>query len=94
MPARDDIGNALRAQLLLDGARLVVAAIEDGVIGEFGAPLEAMRGEARGDPLRLVVAVAAGLDVDRLALAVLGPEPLFEQLGIVGDQRVGGMQDA
>jgi hypothetical protein len=37
-----------------------------------------------------VLAVAAGLDVDRVALAVLGPQLLVEQLGVVGDQGVGG----
>ena len=82
------------AQLLLDDARLMVAAIEDGVIGKLAAPLEAMGGQARGDPFRFVVAVAAGLDLDRVALAVLGPQLLFEQLGVVGDQRVGGLEDA
>jgi hypothetical protein len=60
LAAGDDVGNLLRAQLLLEGARLVVAAIEDGVVGKLGAPLEAVRGEAGDHPLGFVLAVAAG----------------------------------
>ena len=94
LPARDDIGNALGAQLLLDDACLMIAAIEDGVIGKSGAPLETMCGQTRDNPLRFVIAVTAGLHMDRVALPVLGPQFLFEQLGVVGDQGVGGLQDA
>jgi hypothetical protein len=43
LAAGDDVGNLLRAQLLLDDARLVVAAVEDGVVGKLAAVLELVR---------------------------------------------------
>ena len=43
---------------------------------------------------RFVVLVEGSVQADRLALAAGGPEFLAEATLIVGDQRVGGLEDA
>ena len=82
------------AQLLFDEAGLVVAAVEDGVVLEAGAVLELVRGDLGGHPLGLVLGVAAVGHDDLVARAVLGPQALVEQLLVIGDDGVGGFQDA
>ena len=94
LPARDGVGNLLVAQLLFEHPRLVVAAIEDGVVAPAGAVLELVRLQLHHHQLGLVLGVLRGGDGQRVAGAVLAPQALVEQLGVVGDQRVGGLEDA
>ena len=53
-----------------------------------------MRGNHDRDLLGFLLVVLHAQHLDRVAQAVLGPERLFEQLGIVADHRVGRLQDA
>ena len=80
--------------MLLKQARLVVAAIEHGVIGIACALFELVRRDADRHILRFVVGVAAGGDANLLARAVFRPQFLLEQLVVVPDQAVGGVEDA
>ena len=49
LPARDQIGDFLVAKRLLDNARLMVAAIQHGVIRKQRAVFKLMRQQPRGD---------------------------------------------
>ena len=93
LPAGDLVGDLLLAQHLLDDARLVVAAVEDGEVGKGAALLELGGLQAHHHRLGLVLVVVAGDHLDRVAEAERGPQPLGVQLGVVVDQRVGGSQD-
>jgi len=50
--------------------------------------------EPRRHPFGLVLGIAAGEHSDRVALAVLGPQALVEELVVVRDERIGGGEDA
>jgi hypothetical protein len=82
------------AQLLLHHPRLMVAAIEDGVVGKGGAVFELVRLQPHHHAFGFVFVVFAGNDLDWIANAEVAPQLLFEQLGVVGDHRVGGAQNA
>ncbi len=58
------------------------------------AALQAPVEDVPGDPVGLGVLVAQRRDADRLAVAVIGPQALLEHVGVVGDHRVGGLQNA
>ena len=79
-------------QLFFDRARLGVGAVQHGVVA--GAAAVADPGlHAVDDEAGFVHFVVGGEQVDRLALAVGGPQLLAEAVGVVGDHRVGGGQD-
>ena len=54
--------------------------------------LELVRDDLGGHGFGLVLGVAAVGDDDLLALAVLGPRALVEELLVVGDDGVGGLR--
>jgi hypothetical protein len=56
-PARDGVGDLVVAQLLLEQARLVVAAVEDRVVLEVGAVLELVGRELHHHRFGLVLGV-------------------------------------
>ncbi len=84
------------AQGGFDRARLVVGAVQHGkVLVGFvwavgGRAAQAL--DARDHALGLVLLVVAGLHPHRLALAEFAPQPLGVELGIGGDDVVGGAQ--
>ncbi len=94
LAAREQVGNLLVAQLRLEQPGLVVRAIEDGVVGELAALLEAVRLELHHHAFRFGLVVPAGSDGDLVTVAEFGPELLVEQLLVVRDDVVGGLQDA
>jgi hypothetical protein len=93
-PPGNGVRNALLAQRLLDDARLVVAAVQDRVVGPLVLALEAVGRNHDRHLLGFLLVVLHAQHLDRLAQAVLGPQRLFEQLGVVADHRVGRLQDA
>ena len=94
LAAVDAVGNLLAQQGLFQHPRLGVGAVEDGDL----AALETVLAQRRLDRLdyvaRLVVLVEGGVQADRLAVAAVGPQLLAEAPVVVGDQRVGGLEDA
>jgi hypothetical protein len=81
LPARDLVRDAGLAQRLLEDARLVVGAVEDGDVGERRAGA-AQRLDPRQRALGLVDLVVALDDGDRLAGAELAPQLLLVELGL------------
>ncbi len=88
------VGDALLAQGGLQLAGLVVAAVEDGVVAVAGGVLETVVQQRRDHPLRLVSGVTGLQHLDGLAAAAVRPQPLLEQVGVVADEVVGGVEDA
>jgi hypothetical protein len=72
-----------------NGTRLVVAAIEHREIAPLAAALHAQAHDLHRDALGLVGAVARHQHADPVARAVRAPQPLLEQVRVVGDQAVG-----
>ena len=72
----------------------MVAAIEDGVVAVTPAMLEAMRHEAADHAFGFGFVVGRRRNSDRIAVTVLAPELLVEELRIVRDERVRRTQDA
>jgi hypothetical protein len=66
----------------------VIAAIEDRVVGVAPAMLETVRDQPAHDAVRFGLVVGGGNDADWIAVTVLTPELLLEELGIARDQRV------
>ena len=91
----DLVGNLRAAQHLLELLGLVVGAVEDGAIAPpaVRAVLFLLQFQTLHGALGLVRLVVAGQHRDGLALAQLAPELLLEQLGVGGDDVVGGAQD-
>ncbi|MNG93154.1 hypothetical protein D3C79_521110 [compost metagenome] len=92
--ARDTVGNAVGHQRLLEDARLMVAPIEDGVILKPGAVHELVAHQLGGDTLRLVLLILGKQHLDRHPVVELGEERLVIDVGVVGDQNVGALEDA
>jgi hypothetical protein len=84
------VGHPQQAQRLFERARLEIAAVQDREIapGRLACLLQVR--DLGGDALGFVGLVLALQDAQGLALAVFGPQLLLEQLGVVGDQGVGG----
>ncbi len=74
----DGVGDALLAQGPLEQPRLVVAAVEDG----------------EGHLERLVLFVGAVHHLERIAIAQLAPQLLFEHVRVLRDELVGRLEDA
>jgi len=90
--AHDDVGQVVRAERILQHARLRVGPVEDREVAR-AQPILQTGLDARRDELRLV---ALGLTLeqhDSLALARLGEQALGAALGVARDDRVGGAQD-
>ena len=93
LAAGQQVGDLLVAQLRFEEARLVVGAVEDGVVPELAAMFEAVRLQLHDHALRLGLVVLAGGDVDRIAVPEFGPQGLVEQLLVVRDDVVGRLED-
>ena len=72
----------------------MVAAIQDGVVAVVGVVQELVVHEFRHHALGLVFVVAAGQHPHWVAEAVLTPQPLLEKVRVVGDECVGGLENA
>ena len=83
LAAGQQIGNLLVAQLRFEQAGLVIRAVEDGVVAELAAMLEAMGLQLHDHALGLGLVVLAGGDVDRVAVAKFRPQGLVEQFLVV-----------
>jgi hypothetical protein len=94
LAAGELVGHLGFAQGFLEQPGLVVAAIEDGVVGETGAVLELVGGNAHDHGLRFMAVVAAFHQLHVVAQAQFAPQILFVQARVVGDDAVGGAQDA
>ena len=94
LSARHLVGDLRGAQLLLEHARLVVGAVEDGEVAELDlAALAAQRLDARHRAFGLVLLAVAFEHAHRLAVAQRAPQLLLEQLRVAGDHVVGRAQD-
>ena len=93
LAAGDLVGDVLFAKHLLDDPRLVVAAVEHGEVGPFQALLEAGCLNALDDGFGFVLVVIAGQYLERIALAQGRPQRLGVELGVLGDEGVGRVQD-
>ena len=98
LAARDLVGDVGAAQRLLEGAGLVVGAVEDGElvpVGRLGVAQHAASDglEARHRAFGLVLFVVAIDHLHRLAFAQVRPQRLREQLGVELDDVVGRAQD-
>ena len=90
----DGVRHFVGAQLFLEHARQMVAAIEDGVVGEARVVFELVRQQAQHHRFRFILFIFRGKHAHRIAGPVLAPQVFLEQLGIVLDQVVGALQDA
>jgi hypothetical protein len=82
------------AQILLENTRLMVRAVKDGVVLELATILEAVRLQLHDHAFGFGIVVAAGGDGDLLAMPQFGPQLLVEQLFVVRDDVVGGLEDS
>src|SRR5262249_39174047 len=80
-------------QLLLEKLRLMIAAIKDRVIGKFATVLEPVRKQTAHHTFGLGLVVGGRRDPNRVAVAVLTPQPLLVEFWIVRNQRVRRAQD-
>ncbi|MNU57365.1 hypothetical protein D3C71_464850 [compost metagenome] len=94
LPARDRVRNLQVAQRLLQNARLMVAAVQDGEVLPLRLALEARGRHLHRDGFRLLFFAVHGRHQDGFAHAQIRPQLFFEQLGILLDHLVGGGQDA
>ena len=67
------IGQPVFAQHLFEGARLVVAPVEDGEIAIAGAMGELVVQDLGDDAFGLLVGIAAGDDLEPAAVAQFAP---------------------
>jgi hypothetical protein len=72
----------------------MVAPIEDGVILEPGAVHELVAHQLGGDTLRLVLLILGKQHLELHPFVQLGEERLVIDVGVVGDQDVGALEDA
>ena len=90
--ADDLVAQLALAQHVLDRPRLRVGAVEDGDLAErhplVGQPLDLPHDEPRLGTL--VVELA---DLDRIALAEVGPQVFAEPAAVVADDGVGGIEN-
>ena len=90
----DAIGDAVLHQHLLQEPRLVIAAIEHGIVGPARTVHEAMAHDLRRHPFRLVLLVLGRQHPHRLAVIQLGEELLVEDVGVIGNQDIGALENA
>ena len=87
------VGNALAHQLLLQHPALGVGAVEDGHVAVAQALGAAEPEDLRGHPGRLVALVLGAVAEDRRPGLAVGEEALGPAALVVGDDRVGGVED-
>ena len=69
LPTREHVRNALGAQVLLKQTRLMVAAVQNGVVGVAGAATKAVRADAVDDAARFVFGAGGGGGLNGVACA-------------------------
>lgn len=79
-------------QRFFQRARLRVAAVEHGHFGVAATIAHPLAGTL-DDVARLVHLVVRGVQVDRLAVAAVGPQLLADAIRVVRDHRIGGTED-
>ncbi len=90
----DAVRHARAQQRVFELSRLRVGAVEDGEVGVAPVLGAQQPLDLRGDEAGLVALVAREVARDLLALGVGGEERLGLAVGVVGDDRVGGGEDA
>src|SRR5690606_7884206 len=88
----DTIRDLFREQRLFERARLRIAAVEDRDLAMAAAVAHPLA-QALDHEAGLVDLVVGRVQVDRLATAAVGPQLLAQAVGIVRDDRVGGVED-
>ncbi len=92
--ATDDlVGHAEAHHGLLDDAALGVGAVEHGELAPVGGVVVVQLARRRGDERCLVAFVLGVVAGDAVAAAGVGPQVLRLARGVVGDDRVGGIED-
>ena len=90
--AVDAVRQAVADQRLFEHARLRIRAIQDRAVAQ-PASSRVMRLDPVDDELGLVVLVERRVELDRLALLIVGPEVLAEPPGVLRNQSVRGLED-
>ena len=80
-------------QVLLDDPALRVRPVEDRDITPAVVARVVQLGDLVGDPLRLVGLVVGVVADDGVPVALVGPQLLGLAAEVVGDDRVGGVED-
>ncbi len=93
-PAGHRVGDFEGTQRLFERPRLEVAPIQHREVAPLAAAFHAHTHDFHGDPICFVGAVAGHEDANAVAGSVGAPQTLIEQVGVVGDESVGGRQDA
>src|SRR5690606_210536 len=91
--AGDAVGHLVLLEFDFQQARLVVAAIENGVVVKTALVANAVTEDFGGHPLGFGVFVGAADNANGVAQAHFAPQRLIKVVGIVGDQMVGDAQN-
>ena len=91
--ADDLVGDADSHELLLEHPGLRVRAVEDGDVAPAAVAVVVQPRDLLRHPARLVALVLGVVADDRLAAALVGPQLLRLAAQVVGDDRVGGVED-
>ena len=91
-PADHLVGDLVADERVLEHARHGVRAVQDGDLGARGALVEQPL-DLSDDEARLGVLVLERAQLDRIALTEFAPEALGDAAAVVGDHRVGRLQD-
>ncbi len=93
LAAIDAVGDLLAQQCLFQHPRLGVGAIQDGDFATLDAVLAQGVLDGLDHVARFVVLVEGGVQADQVAIADIGAQFLAQAPLVVGDQRVGGVED-
>ena len=89
----DAVGDVALAQLLLEGTGLGVGPVEDGEVLMAGLLPRPGGEDAIGDVAALVVVAQGPVHVNLVAVRVAGPHLLADLVLVLGDDRVGRLDD-
>ncbi|CCK00370.1 hypothetical protein BN130_3142 [Cronobacter malonaticus 507] len=92
--AGNTIRDAVLHQHLFKHPRLVVAAIQDGVIFVLRLINKVVRDKLAGDALRLMIFMIGSKHFQLGAIAQFGKEFFLKDMRVIGDKNVGGFQNA
>ncbi len=92
LAAIDAISNALAQQRFFQHPGLGVGAIQNGGAGVTVALLDPVF-DALDDKPRFILFVERGVECDRLAIIPVGPQLFAQATEVVGNHRIGGLQD-
>ena len=94
LSAAQGVGDGEFAQLLFEDACLEVAAVEDGEVAVGGVCGDFAGEDVAGDEFGFRFFVAQAVDVDAFAVVDGAPQAFFDDVRVVGNQGVGGGEDA